>query len=78
MAARFASVGTAADAVSSQVTHPQLPVWRLPAAFAAWVGLTVALAAIGTSLWLSVCLGGLAGLRVAIPFASSRRSNRHG
>ena len=64
--------------MSSQAGHPQLPVWRLPAALAAWAGLTVALAAIGTSLWLSVCLGGLAGLRVAMPLASSRRANRNG
>ena len=41
--------------------------WRLPAALAASAVLASALAAIGASLWLGVCVGALAGLRVAEP-----------
>jgi hypothetical protein len=50
-----------------QVATLNLAWWRLPAALAASALLASALASIGASLWLGVCVGALAGIRVAEP-----------
>ena len=54
-------------ASSMQASTLDLSWWRLPAALAASAVLASALASIGASLWLGVCVGALAGIRVAEP-----------
>jgi uncharacterized membrane protein len=42
-------------------------VWRVPAAVAACVLLTLVLVSIDTPVWLAAAVGALAGIRVAAP-----------
>ncbi len=56
-----------------ETTSINLGLWRLPLAFGASVSLALALTSIGASLWLGVCVGALAGLRLASPLLHPRR-----
>jgi hypothetical protein len=54
-------------AVSMHAATIETTLWRLPAAFAASVLLTLVLVSIDTPLWLAAAVGALGGIRVAAP-----------
>jgi hypothetical protein len=48
--------------------------WRLPVALTAFVGLASALVVVGAPLWISAFVGGLAAVRIAMPFPRTKGS----